>query len=83
MQIRKVTGTRPALVDIYCSSIYDLLFDRHLRLSGLDHREYLNFEARLTPCSNRAQGFSLSWFGTGFFQMIVAFILPGKPVANM
>lgn len=28
-------------------------------------------------------GFSLSWFGTGFFQMIVAFMLPGKPVANM
>ncbi|EJD55165.1 OPT superfamily oligopeptide transporter [Auricularia subglabra TFB-10046 SS5] len=28
-------------------------------------------------------GFSLSWFGTGFFQMIVAFIIPGKPVANM
>lgn len=28
-------------------------------------------------------GFYLSWFGTGFFQMLVAFILPGKPVANM
>ncbi|KIJ29321.1 hypothetical protein M422DRAFT_269273 [Sphaerobolus stellatus SS14] len=28
-------------------------------------------------------GFSLSWFGTGFFQMIVAFMLPGKPIANM
>ncbi|KDQ54237.1 hypothetical protein JAAARDRAFT_402902 [Jaapia argillacea MUCL 33604] len=28
-------------------------------------------------------GFSLSWFGTGFFQMIVAFMLPGQPVANM
>ncbi|KZW00642.1 OPT superfamily oligopeptide transporter [Exidia glandulosa HHB12029] len=28
-------------------------------------------------------GFYLSWFGTGFFQMLVAFILPGRPVANM
>ncbi|TFK46550.1 OPT oligopeptide transporter [Heliocybe sulcata] len=28
-------------------------------------------------------GFSLSWFGSGFFQMIVGFMLPGKPVANM
>ncbi|KAI0046405.1 OPT superfamily oligopeptide transporter [Auriscalpium vulgare] len=28
-------------------------------------------------------GFQLSWFGSGFFQMIVAFMLPGKPVANM
>jgi len=28
-------------------------------------------------------GFSLSWFGTGFFQMIVAFMLRGRPVANM
>ncbi|KAF8488522.1 OPT oligopeptide transporter protein-domain-containing protein [Gautieria morchelliformis] len=28
-------------------------------------------------------GFSLSWFGTGFFQMIVAFMIPGKPIANM
>ncbi|KAF8516700.1 OPT superfamily oligopeptide transporter [Hysterangium stoloniferum] len=28
-------------------------------------------------------GFSLSWFGTGFFQMIVAFMVPGQPVANM
>ncbi|KAF8579002.1 OPT superfamily oligopeptide transporter [Ramaria rubella] len=28
-------------------------------------------------------GFSLTWFGTGFFQMIVAFMVPGKPIANM
>ncbi|KAI0266258.1 OPT superfamily oligopeptide transporter [Gloeopeniophorella convolvens] len=28
-------------------------------------------------------GFQLSWFGSGFFQMIVAFMLPGRPVANM
>ncbi|KZT24758.1 OPT oligopeptide transporter [Neolentinus lepideus HHB14362 ss-1] len=28
-------------------------------------------------------GFALSWFGSGFFQMIVAFMVPGKPVANM
>ncbi|KAI0063813.1 OPT superfamily oligopeptide transporter, partial [Artomyces pyxidatus] len=28
-------------------------------------------------------GFQLSWFGSGFYQMIVAFILPGKPIANM
>ncbi|KAI0028507.1 OPT superfamily oligopeptide transporter [Vararia minispora EC-137] len=28
-------------------------------------------------------GFQLSWFGSGFFQMIVAFMVPGKPVANM
>ncbi|KZV74273.1 OPT superfamily oligopeptide transporter [Peniophora sp. CONT] len=28
-------------------------------------------------------GFQLSWFGSGFFQMITAFMVPGKPVANM
>lgn len=28
-------------------------------------------------------GFQLSWFGSGFFQMIVAFMVPGKPIANM
>ncbi|TFY80131.1 hypothetical protein EWM64_g3881 [Hericium alpestre] len=28
-------------------------------------------------------GFDLTWFGSGFFQMISAFMIPGKPVANM
>ncbi|TFY56328.1 hypothetical protein EVG20_g8969 [Dentipellis fragilis] len=28
-------------------------------------------------------GFDLNFFGSGFFQMITAFMIPGKPVANM